>query len=519
MAPPQVAIELEGVSKRFPGVRALDRVDLAARRGEVHALLGENGAGKSTAIKVMTGVQAADEGRLLRDGEPIRLRDPHDAHARGIDAVPQDVLVVPELSIGRNLLLGLEGMASRREVLSGAERALVEAAMDRIGATFDPEAPASSLSVPELRLAQLARTLIGEPAEVLILDEPTAVLSEQDAEHLLQCVRSFRDEGAAIVYVSHRLNEVMELADRITVLRDGRVVGTSVRGELDKDDLIAVMDKDERPVDGISVPRHLAPPEDEAGAAEAAAPLAAPEEGPPLLEVRGLSSGGRFRDVSFSVRPGEIVGIAGVQGSGHGHLLRSLAGAFPATGEIEVAGEPVSHHSVREPIAAGMLLVPADRRNAAIVGSLSVRGNLAISRRIRSSCRRYGLRWHRRERAMVDEYAERFSIRADAAEVAAGTLSGGNQQKVALARALEGDPRVLLAEEPTQGIDIHAKREIRALLVRAARQHDRCVVVASSEFEELLDFADTIHVMCLGRLVATLSGETTYRKILTAALP
>jgi ABC-type sugar transport system ATPase subunit len=498
-----IALEARGLRKRFPGVLALDDVSFSVRRGEIHALLGENGAGKSTLIKIVTGAVPPDAGEVLVDGSAAALHTPHDARAKGISLVPQDVLVVPELSIGRNMLLGLEGPVTRRGRLSPAERRTVRSALDKLEATFGEDTPAGRLSVPELRLAQIAKTLI-RPGHVLVLDEPTAVLSESDAGHLLQRLRAFRDDGSAIVYVSHRLSEVLQIADRVTVLRDGRCAGTLLRHELDKDVIVSLMAKP----DAAARPPGPARARGRGG-------------GAPVLAVRGLTSAGRFSGVTFDVRPGEIVGIAGVQGSGHGHLLKALAGAAPLEGgTVSLDGRQILPGSLRRAYGEGILLVPADRRNAALVGTHSVRQNIVLTRRVRRAVRRLGLRRPARERQVAQEYVDAFSIRTPGTETAAGTLSGGNQQKVALARALEGGPRVLLVEEPTQGIDVNAKREIRALLERLVEDGTRAVVVATSEFEELLGLADTINVMCLGRLTATLDGDrASYRDILTHALP
>jgi ABC-type sugar transport system ATPase subunit len=345
------------------------------------------------------------------------------------------------------------------------------------------------------------------PGRVLLLDEPTAVLSEADAAPLLERLVAFRDEGRAIIYVTHRLSEVMQVADRVTVLRDGRNVGTFPRAQVDKERLIDLMAKP-----GASPP---APAPAPARARRAAV------HGPPVLEVRGLTRAGAFADVGLTVAPGQIIGIAGVQGSGHGPLLHAIAGALRAdAGSVAIAGEAVAAGSLAQAYRRGALLVPADRRRAAMVAPQSVRANIVLSRRVRASCRRLGLRWPRRERQVAREYVEAFAVKARGTETAAGTLSGGNQQKVALARALESDPRVLLVEEPTQGIDVNAKREIRRLLERLAHEDGRAVVIATSEFEELLGLADVVHVMRLGRLAATLPGpDASYREILSHALP
>jgi ABC-type sugar transport system ATPase subunit len=496
------AVRLEGITKHFPGVRALDDVTFDVYRGEIHALLGENGAGKSTLIKVLDGLYRPDGGTVSIDGAEVMLHSVRDARRRGVTVVPQDILAVPELSIGRNILLGLEGQVTRRRGLTAEENRQVKEALARAGATFDPGTRAGSLSVPELRLAQIARALL-HPGDVIALDEPTAVLSESDADLLLERLGRLREQGKAIIYVSHRLSEVLRIAQRITVLRDGRNVGTFTREEVDKDRIVALMAKPDRRVEVDY---------------EDSGPASAPGDGH-VLRVSGLTQTPNLLDVSIDVQPGRIVGVAGVQGSGHGHLLRAVSGLdLYESGTVAISGKLIPPGSIRAAYSAGAVLVPADRRRAAIVPLMNVRSNLVLP--VRSGARRLGLRLKRAERATARRYIETFGVRTPSTEALAGGLSGGNQQKVALARAFESKPKVILLEEPTQGIDINAKAEIRNLMRRLAREENVAIVVATSEFEELLGLADEIHVMCLGRLVTTMqAGEATYARILHHALP
>jgi ABC-type sugar transport system ATPase subunit len=336
---------------------------------------------------------------------------------------------------------------------------------------------------------------------VIVLDEPTAVLSETDAASLLGRLESFKDDGKAIVYVSHRLSEILQIAQRVTVLRDGRNVGTFAREEVDKDRIVALMAKPDRRL-AEDAPRRRPPIHPE-----------------PYLEVEGLTREAVLTDVSLRVGPGEIVGVAGVQGSGHGHLLRALAGLDPYdVGTVTAGGRAIPPGSVREAYASGLVLVPADRRHSAIVPQLSVRSNLMLP--VRAAARRLGFRRLGEERRASRQYIDMFGVRTPSTESLAGGLSGGNQQKLALARALESGPHVLLLEEPTQGIDVNSKAEIRDLIQRLVAERSLGVVVATSEFEELLGLADVIHVMCLGRVVETMGAEeATYARILHAALP
>jgi ABC-type sugar transport system ATPase subunit len=500
--PAAPAARLEGITKKYPGVVALDDVTFDVTRGEIHALLGENGAGKSTLVKVIEGLVRPDEGRILLDGQEVRVFNVRDARRRGISVIPQEVLSVPELTVGRNILLGYERRLTRRARLIGPEREVVRRALERAGAEFDEATKASGMSVPELRLAQIARTLV-HPGDVIALDEPTAVLSESDAEHLLERLLTFREQGKAIIYVSHRLSEVLQIAQRITVLRDGKNVGTFAREEVDRDQIVALMAKPDRRVE-------------EAGVADAGGATASAVT---VLEVDELTASPNLQGVSLSTRAGEIVGIAGVQGSGHGHLLRAVSGLDAyERGQVAIAGRKCPPGSIRDAYQAGAVFVPADRRRSAIVPLMSVRSNLVLP--VRTKAQRLGMRLLRAERATTRRYVDLFNVRAPSTETLAGRLSGGNQQKLALARAFESNPRVVMLEEPTQGIDVNAKAEIRHLIRRLARDDGLSVVIATSEFEELLGLADVIHVMCRGRLVASLSAEeATYAAILHHALP
>ena len=501
------AARLEGISKSFPGVKALDDVTLDVRRGEVHALLGENGAGKSTLVKILAGLIRPDAGSIQLDDAEVVFGGPRDAQRRGISYVPQEVQAVPDFSVGRNMLLGFEGPFDRKGKLTSKERRLTREALDRCGASFSESATAGQLSVPELRLTQISRTLL-HPGDVILLDEPNAALSENDAAAMLERLRLLRDQRKAIIYVSHRLTEVLGIADRITVLRDGHAVGTFPRAELDKDKIVALMTKDSMLDD-----------HEPAGGVTLRSPSVAATNGKALLHVEGLTRDPNLIDISLSLRPGQIVGVAGVQGSGHGHLLHAIAGVDGYDdGQITVRGQALHPAAVRHAYRSGVVLVPADRRASAIVPGLSVRANLTLP--IHSVARRAGMRRIRRERQLAREYVDALGIRPANTEVLAGNLSGGNQQKLALARALVSKPSVLLLDEPTQGIDVAAKAEILALIRQLVQDVGFGVVVASSEFEELLAVADLIHVMSQGRLVATFpSEEADYERVLHAALP
>lgn len=503
----EAIVRLRGIGKSYPGVRAVDSVDIEFCSGEVHAIVGENGAGKSTLVRMLTGLEAPDSGQIEIDGHTAHLRSPGAARRAGISLVPQEAALVPTLSVGRNVLLTSTPAWVRRSRLSGVERTAVTEALTRVGAEdIDPDTPATALSTAQARLCQIAATLI-RPGRLLVLDEPTAVLADADAELLLRRLDLLREAGTSILYISHRLGEVQRLADRITVLRDGVVVGTYARGELDRGDLIRLM---ARKQDEADEPRQ----------SPMVVPAASPAlDGPVLMRVRGLAREGAFAGIDFDARAGEVVGIAGIQGSGHGRLLEAIAGATTVeAGTIEVDGVRVEPGSLRSALQAGVRLVPEERRERGIVGPLSIRDNLSIG--FDSDPQRRFVRDGRAERAAAATAFTALDIRAASADVATSTLSGGNQQKVVIARVLASRPRVMLLAEPTQGIDVRAKAEILGLLRRFARERGIAVVLASSEFEELLDFADTIHVLRLGRLVASMPAATaSYTAVLEAAVP
>jgi len=503
--PAEVALELRRITKSFGQVTVLKDVSVGFRRGQIHAVLGENGAGKSTLIKTMTGIYQPTSGEIAIDGRQTPLRTPRSAQRLGVHLIPQDVVAVPELSVGRNILLGDERAAVRRTGLGRAERVRVDDALARVGAGFDAECLASELSVPELRLMQIARAL-ARPGSVLVLDEPTAALSASDSSALLDRIEALRSEGVAIAYVTHRLSEVERLADRATVLRDGEVVSSLERGEFSVDQIVADMSRVTTP----SARRSLH--DLEFGSRE---PRRAKGEG---LQVRDLAAVGAFSDISFAAPAGQIIGIAGVQGSGQSQLLAAIAGrAGSNAGSVRLGGTVVAG-TLRRRYRAGIVLVPADRRVGGVVTKASLIENLAQPTAGTGSLHRLGLRRRRREAREAAAHLAALSTRYGALAQSAGTLSGGNQQKVALARAAISMPKAILVDEPTQGVDVNAKAEVRALLGRMAADQGCSVIIATSEFEDLVDLADVIHVLARGELVATLDHTTTYEEILRHAL-
>lgn len=481
-------IQLVGVTKAFPGVVALDDVHLDVFSGEVHAVIGLNGAGKSTLVNVLAGLLEPDAGGIRGFGSPVVGR----ALAGHVSLVPQEILVNPTLTIGRNVLLGTESFATRAE-LSRSEIGRVIAGFQRVGLNLDPNTPPSQCSVPELRLAQIARALMA-PGKVLLLDEPTAVLSRTDADRLLAMLSVLRTQGEAIVYISHRLSEVLTIADRITVLRDGKNVKTLEGGTVSRKELLGILSSENGPVGHTH------------------GTFAKADKPETLLTVEGLSGPG-LRDASIRVRKGEVVALVGVPSGGQSRFVQILAGArSKSAGTVRLGARVVSTDTVTDSLKAGIVLVPADRRDAGVVASRTVLENIVLPPGSKSH--RWNLRQRREEKRIVDRYVEDFGMRIRSRDTAVATLSGGNQQKVALVKALEASPRVLLLDEPTQGIDVTSKGKILDDIKWEARISDRVVISATSELEEVVGWADTVYVFRLGEIVAKLQG----RKVTEEAL-
>ena len=485
-------LELKDIAKTYPGARALRGVAFDLEMGEVHALLGENGAGKSTLIKIITGVERADPGGGFRaGGEEVAEPTPRGMQERGIAAVYQNPTLCDELSVLENLCLGEEGLliSWRRRRAAARER------LARIGAAIDLDRPVRDLRMAEKQLIEIARAL-GQRARVLILDEPTASLAQPEADRLLDLVEKLRADGTGILYISHRLEEVLRIADRFTVLRDGAQVGTFRRSEVDRARLLQLM-----------AGRDLAE----------LYPKAEVAPGAVALETRGLGcAASGVQDVSLAVRRGEILGLAGLVGSGRTEFARILFGLTPATsGEIWLGGKPVSIRSVSEAITAGLAYLPEDRKAHGVIEDLPVVENISLA----SLRRRWGA-WVNggAEEKLGGGFFDQLGVKAPSLFAPTRTLSGGNQQKVALARWLATEPRVLILDEPTQGIDVAAKAEIHRLMGRLAGE-GFAILLISSELPELLALADRIAVMRRGRLAGVLpAGEATREKVLQLAL-
>jgi rhamnose transport system ATP-binding protein len=489
-------LTLSGIHKSFAGVHALKQVSFDLRPGEVHALVGENGAGKSTLIKIITGALAADEGTLEIGGRVVADNDPVTSWRLGIAAIYQQPALFPDLTVAENIALGLEPRGAWRRVRWGERRRRARELIGRVGAAVDPDAVVSALTMPEQQLVEIARSL-GADARVLIMDEPTASLSEREVARLQAIIRDLRGRGVGIIYISHRLEELSQVADRVTVLRDGRVVGTRPVAEVTRDELIRLMVG--RAITAVFPKRPV--------------PL-----GDVVLELDGVGcreSG--VRGVSFAVRAGEIFGLAGLVGAGRTELARVLFGLTPAdSGRILLRGRPVTVRSPAQAVALGIAYVPEDRRRHGVILDLPVASNTSLA--ILTKVASFGWLRFGRERAVAASYVKRLAVKTPSLDAPVGELSGGNQQKVAVARWLATDPAVLILDEPTQGVDVGAKAEIHRLMVELA-ERGLAILMISSELPEVLGMSDRIAVMRAGTVAGVLDrAEATQEKVLALAL-
>ena len=502
-ASPAPLLAARRITKRFPGVTALREVSFDLRPGEIHALCGENGAGKSTLIKLLSGLHAhgSYEGELAVDGRPVAFRSIADAQAAGIAVIYQELALVPELGIAENLFLGCE---PRRGRLIDWEKAHAETAglLAKVGLVESPETPVGRLGIGHQQLVEIAKAL-SKNARILILDEPTAALAEHEVARLLALLKDLRARGIACIYISHKLDEVFALADRITVLRDGATISTHAAADTNKNAVIR--DMVGREIADL-FPRHASPP------------------GDVLLRVRGLDvaetkkSSPRLREIAFDVRAGEVLGLGGLMGAGRTELLMHLIGAWGVRlrGEVEIAGRPFAAPSPTDALAAGLVLVSEDRKRYGLVLDRDIGFNLSLSSITKL-----------RRGALVDQEAETHAnqrlfsslrVKATSLETVVGTLSGGNQQKVVLGKALMTEPKVVFLDEPTRGIDVGAKLEVYHL-INALTATGKAVVLVSSELPELMGMSDRIVMLHEGQIGGAFTrAEATAEALLSAAM-
>jgi len=484
------------LTKSYAGVQALKSASFDLRAGEVHALIGENGAGKSTLIKIITGAVQNDSGEIRLDEQPIKNNSPQTAKSSGIAAIYQQPALFPELTVAENIAIGVEQTSSWRPINWKARHVRAADLLAQVGANISTDALAGELTMPQQQLVEIARAL-GANARVMIFDEPTASLSEEDTQNLFRVIGELRARGVGVIYISHRLDELPLIADRVTVLRDGVTIETRQMADVNRQELIRLMVG--RELSAVFPKRQIA-------------------LGDTVLEVRNLTCReAGIRDISFSVRAGEILGVAGLVGAGRTELARTLFGLTPAdSGEIHLRGQAVKITSPAQAAELGIAYVPEDRRRHGVILELPISANTTLASLRNLS--KFGFLDFAAERELAADYASRLGVKTPALFAPAETLSGGNQQKVALSRWLATKPSVLILDEPTQGIDVGAKSEIHSLMGKLTKQ-GMAILMISSELPEILGMSDRIAVMHAGRIAATFDrAEASQQRILAAAL-
>ncbi len=491
-SPPTLA--LAGVSMAFGAVRALQGVSLELSGGEIHALAGENGAGKSTLVKILAGVHQPDEGQVLLDGAPREFHGPGDAQQAGVAVIYQEPTLFPDLSVAENIFMGRQPRARFGRIDRRALRTETAGLFERLGVRLDPDRPARGLSIADQQIVEIAKAL-SRDARVLIMDEPTAALSGNEAARLFTVARTLRDQGCALLFISHRLEEIFDLCERVTTLRDGRLIATEDLAGLTPDDLVQRMVGREL---GTLYPKQDTTP------------------GEPVLTVERLTREGVFTDVSFEVRAGEIVALAGLVGAGRSEVARAVFGIdrYDA-GRVQVGAARLPGASPTAAMAAGIALVPEDRRQQGLVMDGSIERNVGLTGL--RSLRRGPIVSRKAERDRAADWAIRLRLKYARLGDAVGVLSGGNQQKVVLAKWLSTEPSVLIVDEPTRGIDVGTKAEVHRLLSELAAE-GLAVLMISSDLPEVLGMADRVLVMHEGRLAADIPrADATEETVMAAA--
>lgn len=491
---PNPVLEMSGVSKRFGATQALDGVSLTLHPGEVHALVGENGAGKSTLIKIMTGLYLSDTGTTSVEGTPAHISSPADAQRLGITAIYQEPLIFGDLTVAENIFMGHadRGRVVRwRDLYRDAAAVLAQLDID-----IDPRSPASVLTVGEQQAVEIAKAM-SQDVRILIMDEPTAALSAHEAQQLFHQVERLRDAGVAVLFISHRLDEVFAIADRISVFRDGRHISTRLVEQTSQDQVVQEMVG--RELDDFYLHTQR-------------------QAGEVALDVSGLGREGVFDNVSFTVRRGEVVGFAGLVGAGRTDVALALFGIAPATsGTIAVDGNPVVIDSTRTALDLGITYLSEDRRHRGLSMPMSLTANVSLPT-LRRYCRRFRMVNRSEEQATAEHYRNRLSIRTPGLSTPVGDLSGGNQQKTMLAKWLNATPYVVILDEPTRGIDVGAKAEVHRIVNELA-DDGLAVVLISSDLPEVLAISDRIIVMRDGSVTATFDGKTAdQEQVMNAAI-
>lgn len=476
-------MRVSGINKSFPGVKALDNVNFAVRKGTVHALCGENGAGKSTLMKIINGIYKADSGQIFLDEKPVTIKDPIQARDYGIAMIAQELNYVPEMSIEENLFLGRLPVTKFGNVDWKRIRRETIEFLKQENLPYKPDQKLKTLTVSDIQMLEIIKA-ISNNAQIVIMDEPTSAITNREVEVLFGKIAELKKKGVSIIYISHKMEEVFRIADDITVLRDGKTVETHPASEIDLDKVIALMVG--RKMDNVY-------PKEEV------------EIGEPILEIEGLGSKGVFKDINFKANKGEIVGFAGLMGAGRTETMRAIFGLDPYDeGKIKVHGKEVTIKKVSDSIAQKVVMLSEDRRRYGIIPIRSVMENASISSLDKII---YGGRWHPKvEKELVGKYFEKMHVKTPSLETAIQGLSGGNQQKVLLAKWMLRDPDVLILDEPTRGIDVGAKFEIYRLMTDLVKE-GKTVIMVSSELPELIGMCDRIYIMNKGRITGCLNKD------------
>lgn len=497
MAESEYILELKGISKYFPGVKALDNVHFQLRPGEIHALMGENGAGKSTFIKVITGVHIPEEGEILFEGKKVEFKTTRDAQALGIAAIYQHSTAYPDLSVTENIFLGHEKVSPRaKKILWKEMNAEAQKLLDRLNANFDSKTKMNDLSVAQKQLVEIAKAL-SMNAKIIIMDEPTAALSNRECEELYKTTLKLKENGVSVIFISHRIEDIYRLADRVTVFRDAQYIGTWDIGTLTKEKLIEAMVG--RKIDQL-FPKTAVPITDE------------------VLRVEHLSQAGHFADVSFDVRKGEIVALTGLVGAGRSEVCESIFGVtHPDSGKIFLEGKEIEVKNPWDAIAAGIGLLPEDRQLQGLVLNWELSKNITLAN-LKKYVKKSGFLDVGKENKDAGELCKKLLIKTPNVFNLASSLSGGNQQKVVVAKLLDSDMKIIILDEPTKGVDIGAKTAIYDIMCSLAKR-GYGIIMISSEMPEVLGMSDRIVVMKEGRVTATMkTNEANQEAILKASM-
>lgn len=490
-------LQLKGINKNFPGVKALDGVDLTIERGKVHALVGENGAGKSTLMKILAGVYTKDAGEILIDGRPIEIRSPMDSQAMGISVIYQELELVPELSVYNNIFLGKE-IVKKNSVLfdTNAMRKKASEMLERFGLHINVQQSANSFTVGQRQMFEIVKA-IGSNLSILVMDEPTASITNADKDTLFDTIRQLKEQGVGIVYISHRMQEIFEIADEVTVLRDGKHVITAPIDKVDEEKLVKYMV--DRSLTNIYGREHLEP-------------------GKAVLEVRNLTKKGVFKNISFTLHEGEVLGFSGLIGAGRSEIMRCIFGLDQYDeGEIYLNGEKVSVKTPAEAVRKGIAFVTEDRRGEGIIPLMSVGDNIAFT--VIKDISTFGWVNEKEVKKVAEKYVDKLNVATPSIRQNIGNLSGGNQQKCCIAKWLATNPKIIILDEPTKGIDIGAKEEIHKIIDQLVKEN-YAVIIISSELPEVIGASDRIIVMYEGEISGEYShndGEITQDMLMTSA--